>query len=81
MAKIRKVKDGVYITRTNRGHFGWSWTVQGEPIPNNFRRRGTKRLAGGGGGKSRGKHGGNGGVARKDALATLRKREELGIRT
>jgi hypothetical protein len=77
----KETRDGVvvYVTTTQRGHSKSSWTHQGEKIPLDASRVGVKawNKAGSGGGKSRGLHGGNGGVERREKIANLKAKELL----
>ena len=79
--QVDSYEDGAtWICQTQRGHRKQpAYTSPGEPIPPDRPRVGTRRLtkAGTGGGKSRGLHGGNGGLARRKKINELRGREGL----
>jgi hypothetical protein len=74
-----RFKRGVMIIDSARRHRIWAINTHGEPMVRGVSRVGTKRWqkAGSGGGKSRGYHGGNGGLDRKDRIERLNYDENL----
>ena len=76
MGKHHFTKKGVLIYRTSRGHQKYVPTEHGVPFPPGARRPGTKYKAGAGGGKSRGFHGGDGGLFKRTRISTINAAEQ-----